>query len=276
MIVWLEAWYKSVCPLLVHDFIFSISFYLSKYTIHQSTWCPWLQREMAMIITNGRNLCITIVPFFPSSNLLIKMCFLNVLAYFLSSLFYLTWQSDQSAQGGWIWLVREGLKSLQMKTMKTSLKCQRWSSHIYWFKVLKVYKCKLLQPKNLYTTIATQFHKLLRFMEKYSSYYTQHFQRHLERSWAVLTTWIKGTVLRSGRGVREGKQISGPEGITHEHFTFVFCNLSFGLVRSDCRTSCGKRSNLTGHAISECSWVSLYVLKMLSMRPHATLSIAES
>ena len=104
----------------------------------------------------------------------------------------------------------------------------------------------------------------------------QHFQRYLERSWAVLTTWIKGTVLRSGRGVREGKQISGPEGITHEHFTFVFYNLSFGLVRSDCRTSSGKRSNLTGHAISECSWVSLYVLKMLSMRPHATLSIAES
>ena len=104
----------------------------------------------------------------------------------------------------------------------------------------------------------------------------QHFQRYLERSWAVLTTWIKGTVLRSGRGVREGKQISGPEGITHEHFTFVFCNLSFELVRSDCRTSSGKRSNLTGHAISECSWVSLYVLKMLSMRPHATLSIAES
>ena len=105
-----------------------------------------------------------------------------------------------------------------------------------------------------------------------------HFQRYLERSWGVLllTTWIKGTVLRSGRGVREGKQISGPEGITHEHFTFVFCNLSFELVRSDCRTSSGKRSNLTGHAISECSWVSLYVLKMLSMRPHATLSIVES
>ena len=53
--------------------------------------------------------------------------FLNVLAlvFFFVSFLYLTWQSDQSAQGGWIWLVREGLKSLQMKTMKTSLKCQR-------------------------------------------------------------------------------------------------------------------------------------------------------
>ena len=31
MIVWLEAWNKSACPLLVHDFIFSISFYLFSY-----------------------------------------------------------------------------------------------------------------------------------------------------------------------------------------------------------------------------------------------------
>ena len=138
---WSYGWKPGTSLLALSWFTISFSPYLFIFLTtarHQSTWCPWLQREMAMTITSGRNLCITIAPFFPFSNLLIKMCFFNVLACFLSSLFYLTWQSDQSAQGGWIWLVREGLKSLQMKIMKTSLKCQRWSSHIYWFKVLKV------------------------------------------------------------------------------------------------------------------------------------------
>ena len=48
------------------------------------------------------------------------------------------------------------------------------------------------------------------------------FIANVQRSprWVRIATWIKGTVLRSGRGVREGRQIIEPEGIT-QVFLFV-------------------------------------------------------
>ena len=48
------------------------------------------------------------------------------------------------------------------------------------------------------------------------------FIANVQRSprWVRIATWIKGTVLRSGRGVREGRQIIEPEGMT-QVFLFV-------------------------------------------------------
>ena len=126
MIVWLEAWYKSACPLLVHDFIFSISFYLFKYNKTPKYLMSLIAEgdgddhyKWKKLVHHHRPLLPFLEPF--DQNVFLQCSSI----FFSSSLFYLTWQSDQSAQGGWIWLVREGLKSLQMKTMKTSLKCQR-------------------------------------------------------------------------------------------------------------------------------------------------------